>query len=36
MTFINSIVKSAIGLHNINTHEDEEATFIGHKSGTTS
>ena len=36
ITFRNSIVQSTVGLHNINTQEDEEVTFIGHKSGKTS
>ena len=36
ITFRNSIVQSTVGLHNINTQEDEEVTFMGHKSGRTS
>ena len=32
ITFRNSIVSSTVGLHNINAHEDEESTFIEHKS----
>ena len=36
MTFRNSIVQSTVGLLSMNAHKDEEATFIGQKSGKTS